>query len=110
VHKQLRGVTVSITRGASTTTGVTATIGFTAEDNYDDDAGFTFHTKMRDYLINVAEYKIDGVVVVPSRHDRITETIQGASVTFEVLQDQNESEADFDDRDRTYWRVHTKEV
>ena len=96
-------------RGSSLTTNVTVTVGFTGEQNFTGENGFTFGTEFRQYLIDVADYVIDGEEVEPRIHDRIIEVVNGKTVVFEVLHDGDSTVADHDDTQRTFWRVHTKE-
>lgn len=109
VHKQLRGRTITIKRGSNLTLNVVVTLGFTGEQNFEGEAGFAFGTEFRQYLIDVADYVVDGEVVEPEMHDEFIEVINGKTVIFEVLQDGGATEADHDDTNRTFWRVHTKE-
>ena len=109
-HKILRGVSVTIQRGASLTPNVTATLGFSGEQRFDNEGGFSLVTEFRDYLIDVADYKIDGVVTEPELHDRIIEVVNGRTCIFEALEDGVDDHADHDDTHQTFWRIHTREV
>ena len=110
VHKGLAGVNITISRGIATSGVVVATVGFSGETQYDAD-GTSFYTKHRDYLIDVAEYATTaGTPLLPARHDIITEVISGVSTTFEVVSSNGDEINTYDDKDRTWWRVHTKEV
>lgn len=60
----------------------------------------------RDYLIPVADLTLDGQRVQPERGDRITETINGELVIYEVTAPPDEPEARYSDHERTIWRVH----
>jgi hypothetical protein len=109
VHQKLAGVEITVTRGLNTSSVITATAGFTGETNFDE-LGQTLFTKHRDYLINIEDYDVGSGAVAPSRHDVITEVINGLPVTFEVTLANQDAAANYDNRDRTLWRVHTKEL
>lgn len=109
-HKQLRGVSITIQRGSSLTPNVVATVGFTGEQMFEGDGGFNLVTDFRDYIIDVADYKIDGVVTDPAINDRIIQVVNGKTCIFEVLHDGTGTHADHDDTNQTFWRVHTKEI
>jgi hypothetical protein len=64
----------------------------------------------RDYLIPVASLVIAGGPTTPKRGDRVTETIDGAPVTFELQTPPGEPEWRFSDQTRTVYRVHVKRV
>lgn len=110
VHKTLRGVSVTIKRDSDITPNVTATLGFTGEQNFEGEVGFALSTSFRDYLIDVADYVIDGVATTPALHDQIIEMVNGVTCIFEVLHDGTDTVADHDDTNQTFWRIHTKEV
>lgn len=109
VHLQLSGVEITVTRGLNTSAVITATAGFTGETIFDE-MGTTLFTKHRDYLIDIADYDLGSGAVEPNRHDVITEVINGLPVTFEVVTSGGDKPANYDNRDRTLWRIHTKEV
>lgn len=61
----------------------------------------------RDYLIGVDDLTFGE----PRIGDRVTETINGRAVVFEVATPTNgEPQARYVDQTRTMWRVHVKEV
>lgn len=60
----------------------------------------------RDYFIAVAD--LPGRA--PAKGDRITEVINGETVTFEVLPTLGEPEQRYTDATQTAYRVHTKRV
>jgi len=108
-HKNVRGVTVTVSRGLSTSAPFTATIGFSGTVSYDAD-GSTLYTKNRDYLIDVALYNIGGSPVEPAHYDVITEVINGEVRTYQVVESNGSGVAEAADANLTVWRVHTKEV
>lgn len=101
------GVSVTIRRGGTSTTGVTAIVGKTEaiEDRGD---GVQIESQSRDYLIKVAAYKIGGVPVEPQSGDRIEESIAGGTVVYEVLPFAGEPKSRYFDRAHVTWRIHTK--
>lgn len=64
----------------------------------------------RDYLIPADALVYGGSAFLPARGDRITETIGGSAVTFEVMSLPGEPEWRYSDPGRTLLRVHVKEV
>ena len=109
VHLRLAGVEISIQRGLNTSSVISATVGFTGETTYDE-MGMVTYTKHRDYLVDITDYDFGSGAVAPQRHDIVTEVINGVPVTFEVVSANNDAPANYDNRDRNLWRVHTKEV
>lgn len=109
-HKKLAGVSVVITRGLSSSGVVTATLGF-AGDSIEDPSDLN-QILMRHltFLIDVADYDVGSGPTTPARHDTIRVTIGGEVTTFEVLEDNADSVSTYQGPDRTFWRVHTKEL
>jgi hypothetical protein len=109
VHKGLGGVSITITRGVTTSGAIVATVGFSGETVYEDNGSSTY-TKHRDYLIDVSEYAlVSGTPLLPERHDIITESVNGVVSEFEVVSSTSDGVSNYDDKDRIWWRVHTKE-
>jgi hypothetical protein len=107
VHKRIMPVDVTISRGLLTSGTVVATIGFSGDMVFDGEV--THYTKHRAFLIDITEYTVDSVAVSPVRHDIITQTVNGVVTEFQVV-DHNATSADnYDDTNRTFWRVNTKE-
>lgn len=102
---------VTIARGPEETPGVAATVGRT-EHPTSLEFGIVSMRESRDYLINAADYVLDGVEVLPDRGDRITETdAAGNTFVYEVLPfGDDEQHFRFADRYRTRLRIHTKLV
>ena len=109
VQLRLAGVEITVQRGLNTSSVISATVGFTGETNYDE-MGMVTYTKHRDYLIDITDYDFGSGAVAPQRHDIVTEVINGVPLTFEVVSANNDAPANYDNRDRNLWRVHTKEV
>lgn len=65
----------------------------------------------RDYLIPAAALVIGAVQVLPQRGDRLAETLNGATQTFEIVTPDNGERAwRFADPQNTLLRVHVKRV
>lgn len=64
----------------------------------------------RDYLITVAALAAHGMLEPPRVGDTITESINGADKTFEVIRKTSEPGWRYSDPDRTTYRIHTKPV
>lgn len=107
--KESASVTVSIRRGEDTTANVKATVG-TSRAIIDDGNGQQIEVDCRDYLIDVADYLIDGVAVEPVRGDAVLETISGEVLEFEAQPFADEPVARHSDPQRMRWRIHTKRM
>jgi len=107
-HKTIMGVSVTITRGDDVSDPVTATIGFSGDMTYDGD-GTAHYTKHRAFLIDVADYDVGNGPTNPQRHDVIKQLVNGNLLEFEVFENLGNSVINYDDTDRTWWRVATKE-
>lgn len=108
IHKQIAQVSVTLTRNSVTSDAIKCTVGFSTSTSYDDDA--THYARQRDYLIDVSDYFIvAGTLLKPARYDVITELLNGIATTYQVVSGTGESFETHDDKDRTVWRVHTKE-
>ena len=64
----------------------------------------------RDYLIPVASLVIAGQARTPRQGDKITETINGQALTFEIKAPAGEPAWRYSDTGRTLFRVHCKRV
>ncbi len=109
VHQTLAGVEITATRGINSSAVILATVGFTGETIFDE-MGTTTFTKHRDYLVDATDYDFGSGAIEPQRHDIITEVINGVPCTFEVVSANGDKPANYDNRDRTLWRLHTKEI
>ena len=47
-----------------------------------DSNGVMFEERVRDYIIDAADYKISGVAVEPNENDRIIDSSSGTTLTF----------------------------
>ena len=107
-QKTLAGVTITLSRGLTTSALLVATVGKSGSVSYEADGSQTF-AKNRDYLIEVSSYVI-GTLTTPQRFDVISEVINGVPKTFEVLDADGDDGSTSNDSGRTVYRVHTKEV
>jgi hypothetical protein len=71
--------------------------------------GVITHAQERDYLIAADDLVLGGAATLPERGDQIDETIDGATVTFEVLPLAGEAHWRYSDPFRTLLRVHTRQ-
>lgn len=107
--KQTKGVTVTYTRLGVGSVTLTAWVGRTQDAAEGENIRIEFGD--RDYLIEAADLVLGGVAVEPKDADRITETINGTSVTFEVMPLNTGSAGwRWSDDGRTAYRLHTKRV
>jgi hypothetical protein len=106
MEQKAAGETVTYTRGAESITLAAAVVGRTVfASNEEGAARISFGD--RDYLIGVADLTFGA----PRIGDRVTQTIDGADVVFEIKDlDTGEPPWRFSDPDRTTWRVHVKRV
>lgn len=108
------GVSVVYSRtvnGVTVSTTLTAWVGRTLFAGSNDTNGARVEWGERDYLIPVASLKLNGVAVIPQKQtDRITETINGTPVVFELQTPTGEPVWRFSDQYRTLYRVHCKRV
>lgn len=99
------GVSISYTRGA-TTLSLAAIVGRTVFRS-NNDQGAVIQFGDRDYLIEASALTLGA----PALGDRIVETIDGVSSTFEVITpDTNEPAWRWSDPAQTRWRIHVKRV
>jgi hypothetical protein len=106
--KSHAGVTVIYARGAGSVS-VTASV---EEHRYEvvDTEGFGVTALSRDYIVHAADLVINSAEITPRAGDRVTETIRGASCTFEVMAIGDTKEYELLDTDGVLLRIHTKKV
>jgi len=100
------GAPLTYARGAQTL----AVTGWAGRQVYSSqlEGGRRLEYGERDYLVAVADLVALGD---PAIGDRITETINGAAVVFEVATPTNgEPHARYSDQTRLLWRIHVKQV
>lgn len=103
-------VTVAYTRGGVSATLTGVWVGRTLFAGQSSASTARVEWGERDYLIPVAALVLGGVPVTPAKHDRITETINGTPVIFELLTPTGEPPWRYSDQARTLYRVHCKRV
>jgi len=105
--REAAGVGITYARGAESI-GITATVGRTVFSSLAEGAPRVEFGE-RDYLILAADLVIGGGTSEPAIGDRITETIDGSDVVFEVVTPETGEPAwRWSDPQRTVWRVHVK--
>ena len=107
--KQVAGVTVTYQRGSSSIAGLTATVYFHEYELADQD-GFVTVVKSRDYILHAADLELAGSQITPRSGDRIIETINAVSHTFEVVPLGTLKEHEPLDTDGVLLKVHTKRI
>ena len=112
LSEQLReaaGVTVSIKRGSSTTSGI-ATVMDNANYEIEGDAGTITRLRLRDWWMAMADYKIGGVAVEPRSGDRII-TSDGEEWELQPIMGTKTGDRDaYEDWNSVDWLLHTKRV
>lgn len=103
-------VALTYSRGSLSATLTTAWVGRTLFAGQSQSSGARAEWGERDYLIPVASLALGGVLVTPSKNDRITEVIGGIPVVFELQTPTGEPCWRFSDQARTLYRVHCKRV
>lgn len=101
---------VALRRAEYTTEDVPAIVGSTRIEEAAVE-GLQVRIRIRDYLIDVADYQINEVQVLPQSGDEIVETIGEVDCVFEVFSPGgSEPPWRFSDPGRTRYRIHTREV
>ena len=99
---------VIYSRGSATAT-INATVGRTVFKQSGEYRSL-IRTESRDYLIAAADLVLDGQRTEPQRGDRIVDTLNGQSITIEVLAPGDEACFRYSDPFRITLRIHTKLV
>lgn len=112
---QACGVTITATRVVSGVTRTcTITDAFVGLSVFPDEStgATTVSYNDRDYLIPVASYLLgaSNTASEPQERDRITETINGTSYTFELRPRVGEKAWRWSDNERTRYRVHAQRL
>ncbi len=109
VAMQMAGTTVAYQRGSETIPELKA---IPTEEKYSvpDEQGVLNEIHSRDYLVETNRLKIGGEVVEPRAGDRITETIEGQDMVFEVFPVDKQRCFRYRDASRQSIRIHTKRV
>jgi hypothetical protein len=110
-QKAARGVTATYTRGATSVPLVVWDGRTLFSRQPTEPGGASAVWGDRDYLFAVADLAAAGIAGRPVDGDRITETIGGVALTFEIMTPETgEDSVRHSDQTRTVWRVHTKRV
>ena len=108
-HLNLGGIYVQIERDGQKSEPIRVTVGYAKNFEQDNTGGY-YAYRTRAYIINVADYSIDGVLLEPQVGDYILETIDAQVRRFEVDHDTAEPEMTHPDAARQEYRINTKEV
>lgn len=101
---------VTYTRGAESVT-LSAWVGRTVFNRNQQETGAAIIFGERDYLFRAADLVIGASVTVPRKGDRITETINGQPLVFEVMPPEGDEPVwRYSDQIRQVIRVHVKRV
>jgi hypothetical protein len=105
----LAGATVAYRRGDKTIDCLDA---IPTQETYTvaDEQGILQEIHSRDYLVDAANLVINKAVVEPRVGDRITETIDGQDMVFEVFPIEKQRCFRYRDASRATIRIHTKRV
>lgn len=104
------GGSITLRRGGSTTTGVSAQVIITDHDAIDDQSGMTVSVQSRDFLIRVEAYAFGGTAVEPRAGDVIVETVNGVECQFELMPIGRRPAFEWAAADGRRWIVRTKKV
>ncbi len=103
VNREQVSQSVILKIGAAESATIAATIGSTDFTEANEE-GIVSTFQARDYLIAVADYAIDGVVLKPEPGQQIVE----AGRTYELVSPGDEPCARYSDASQLMWRIHTK--
>lgn len=107
--RAVAGVPITVARGNTTSSTITAGVGATEYEI--EDSGVIVETwTSRDYLIAKADYKPTGTPSNPAKGDVISDTVNGVAKKFTVLAPQGKPVFEYSDPNQTQLRVHTKET
>ena len=87
---------------------VNATLG--RKDFEADSHEGRLYFRSNDFLVPAADLVVGGQTVLPERGDQIDVVLDGATVTFEVLAQDNLPPWEYTDPHQTLLRIHTKRV
>ena len=100
------GIPVTYTRGGDSVQ-VTATPGQTSFE-IDDGSGLLIESSASDWIIAVDALILAGVKATPKRGDRITRTLNGKTLIYEIMGFGGEKAARTSDNHGHAWRVHSR--
>ena len=107
--RQAAGVPITIRAGGAeqSCTAAIRQTEFTTEGQ----DGMAVLTRIRTYLIGVADYAFDGIATEPQTGHRIVQSIQGEDREFEVVSpDGRGAPFGFTDNDQSQYEVYTVQV
>jgi hypothetical protein len=104
------GVAITYKRGNSTTEIAKSVVSQSRVQAPSDDGGFVWVWTDRDFIVEVGDLTIDSVASDPREGDRIVQSQNGKTYTFEVLAIGLERGWRYADSERTAYRIHTKEI
>lgn len=102
------GLTVNYYRSSSSVE-ITATAVMHEYEIVDVDGTVTAML-VRDYIVHAADLVISEATITPRAGDRIIETINSVSCTFEVVPLGSQKEYEPLDPDSVLWKIHTKRI
>ena len=100
---------VTYTRGG-VSASVAAMVGLSTWESVDAGGGILERVETRDYIIRVADLRLDGTAVEPAAGDRIAESIGSQTVTYEVMAPADEQPWRYADGYAQQYRIHTKRI
>ncbi len=106
--RQATGKMVTYRRGL-VTCDLTAVVG-RSEFESQGDYGVVTKVESRDYLVAVADLRLDDQQIYPMSGDRIEERFGETLVAYEVMAFGNEPCYRYSDPGRTTLRIHTKQI
>lgn len=109
VAMQMAGASIDYIRGENTLSALDA---IPSEERYEvaDEEGVVQEIHSRDYLLTIDDLVIGGAAIEPRAGDRIVETVNGQTLTFEVFPVDRERCFRYRDHGRQSIRIHTKRV
>lgn len=109
LNEEFFGVSIVYSRGGVNSAPLTAIAETTTYELLDDRLPHTTVAAGRDYTLKSSTLIVNSLVIEPAVGDRITETIAGASWTFEVLPLADKPSAELLPGGFR-WLIHTKRV
>lgn len=101
-------VSVGYLRAGFDQIDIQARIGRTESDSINNN-GLVVQHKSRDFIVQVADLVIDGVLAIPLRNDLVIEDDGlGFNLIYEVVSQNDDAVYSFSDAFRNAFRIHTK--
>lgn len=105
----MHGIDVTIARGASSCTGVTAVLAGTDRQALTSREAM-YQSDRQDLIIALADYKPAGTAVPPAKGDRISYVQASQTVTLELLPPDDARDCFVRWKGGNYFRVHGKVI